>query len=1114
MPGTMRCPSCGFENPEGFRFCGSCGTTLGLSCPSCGAEVPAGFQFCGVCGHAMDADPSAAAPLAREMPSERRTVTVLFADLVGFSTLAEHLDPEELRTLMGETFADLTAEVERREGIVEKFIGDAVMAIFGAPQTHEDDPDRAVQTALAMLDVVARRSEGTPSPLRLRIGINSGLVVSGAVGDGTQTGVMGDAVNVAARLQQAAEPGQVVVSESVWRRVRDGYEGEPAGALEVKGRGEPVAAHRVAGPRVASARRQAPFVGRRDERSLLELLWSSAEKGNTHVISVVGEPGVGKSRLLAEFAPREDALDLRIACGSDRAFGPFLDLIERILGRLPADVEELKRQTAVLGVDEETTLLLAALLGLAGAPPAVRMADEQQKRQVFAGVWQFLLAAPGGGRALIVLDDVHWADRSSLDLLGFLLERLGGVPLMLVLTYRPGFDQVERTALRSSHTGIRLEPLSPQESVELARGFLGVAALPSDLEHLVASRAEGNPFFVEELLQALLELGSLAVVDGRAVLAKVEVEIPDTVQGTILARVDRLGDRERALLHHAAVIGRSFSTDLVQSMMGEEDLGASLEELARAQLLVAHGPGEWSFKHALIQEVTYETLLLRQRKELHRKIAEALEAQAGDDPAFLELLAEHYARAEVPEKARLYSLAAGDLAGERMGFVEARARYETALRLWGEGDEEGRLELLMKLGWTRMMAGDLGGARTAYIEAEAGWRTAGDVRRAGGALATLGRIQWIAGEGNRAGESLERAIELLEPGGPSSELVRAHVWASTQHMLAGRMDQSVALATRGLEIEQSLGLLGPRSQLLNNLGVCQVDAGDPAGLDRLREALELAERSGDAEAIGRAYTNLPSSLGTFFRNRECAVVCERGREAMRRLGAPSFEMFIASNEAGALTDLGRYEDAEALAAVALTEQRAMKGVPGIVNAGSVLVVVWTRRGRYDEARAVIDDILPLARGLGGTEFLSLTLGLEAELEWARGNVAAAGQAMVEATEMVLAAPTVWHVVQLLALAARLLPPERARELVDRVRPAARDPSWEAVLAEAEAILEQDHARFARAAELCASLELPYQEARCRLEAGELDRAAAIIKKFGLENGPLGARLRSRRAEPV
>jgi hypothetical protein len=320
---------------------------------------------------------------------------------------------------------------------------------------------------------------------------------------------------------------------------RERFECEPVGHLEVKGRVELVSAYRVVGPQGAPQRRQAPFVGRRDERALLELLWSSARRGNTHVVSVVGEPGVGKSRLLAELPLRAEALDVRVACGSDRAFGPFLDLLEQVLGRPPGDLRELTEQTTALGIDESTARPLAAFLGLAGAPPVVRMADE-------------------------LLDDVHWADQSSLDLLAFLLEQLTAVPLMLVLAYRPGFDPIERAELRASHTLLRLEPLSPEESLALARGFLEVTELPGDLERLLTTRAEGNPFFIEELLQALLELGSLAVEEDRAVLAQTELEVPDTVQGTILARVDRQGTRERVLLQHAAVIGRTFSTDLVE----------------------------------------------------------------------------------------------------------------------------------------------------------------------------------------------------------------------------------------------------------------------------------------------------------------------------------------------------------------------------------------------------------------------------------------------------------------------------------------------------------------------------------------------------------------------
>jgi len=1099
--GAVLCPSCGFENPEGFRFCGSCGSALGRACPNCGTENPDGFRFCGSCGQELDR------PAADAVLTERRSVTVLFADLVGFSTLAEHLDPEELRTLMTGTFAELTAEVERREGSVEKFIGDAIMAVFGAPQAHEDDPARAVETALSMLAAVRLRSERAPTPLELRIGINSGLVVSGTVGDGTQTGVMGDAVNVAARLQQAAGPGEVLVSDTVWRRVRDRYQAGAVGQVEVKGRERPVEAHRITGTKEIAARRQAPFVGRRDELALLELLWSSAAKSNTHVVSLVGEPGVGKSRLLSELPIRDDALDIRITCGGERAFGPFLDLIDRLLGGVPGDVDDLKRRSADAGVDQETALLLAAFLGLGDAPPVVRMADEQQKRQVFAGVWQFLLAVRGERPALIVFDDVHWADLSSLDLLGFLLERLGAAPMLILLSHRPGFDRVERTTMRASHTGIRLEALSPEESVALARGFLGVRELPEDLERLVATRAEGNPFFIEELLQALLELGSLGIVDGRAVLAKVEVEIPDTVQGTILARVDRLGGPERGVLQHAAVLGRSFSAGLIGAVLDGGEVGEALEQLARAQLLVAEGPDRWAFKHALIQEVTYETLLMRQRKALHAKVAAALEALGGDDPAALELLAEHYARAEVPEKAREYAVRAGDLARQRMGLIEAKERYETALRLWGEGDESGRLELLMKLGYAAAVGGNARDAITALLEAEAGWRGLGDMRRAGASLASLARVYWVTGEVDRAAGVLRQAIELLEPFGSTAELVQAYVRSSTLNMLGGRIDESERLAETGLRMAEDLGLDDARSHLLNNLGACRSFRGDPRGVELIREALELAKRSGEAEAIGRAYTNLPNQMWEFAENREGVALCREGREIMRRLGSPGFDWFIAGNEAGMLADLGEYEAAESLAREALAQARAMRTVPGMVNTGIALATVLVRRGAYEEARRVLDEVLPLARRVGGAEFLSPVLLVESELEQARGNRAAAANTLEEAVELCTSTPAFVYLFRVLAPVARLLPRERASELLDVVRDRVHHDAQRAPVREAEAIIAGDRKLFERPAELYAKLELPYHEARCRLEGGELDRARELIERFGFQDGPLGDRLR-------
>ncbi|TMC39461.1 MAG: tetratricopeptide repeat protein, partial [Chloroflexi bacterium] len=1033
----MRCPNCTVENPAGFRFCGGCGRALAETCPACGAEVIPGFRFCGTCGHelAQRAEPDKP-PVSAAATTERRRVTVVFADLVGFSTLAEHLDPENLNVLVTETLRELAAEVERRGGTVENFAGDSLVAIFGAPQAHEDDPERAVASAVAIRDAIAHRSRSTPTPLQVRVGVNSGLVVAGATGDGRQTGVLGDAVNIAARLQQAAGPGEVLVAASVWRRVREHYEAQHIGLLEVKGRGQPVEAYRIEGPRTAGVRRQAPFVGRQEELALLDILWSSVAKGNTHVVSLAGEPGVGKSRLMAQFAPREGALDVRVSCDSERAFGPFLDLVNRILGHRPVDLEDLKQQAVALGVDTETTQLIGALLGLAGAPPVVRMADEQQKRQVFAGIWQFFLAAPQGRPALIVFDDLHWADRSSIELLGFLLERLNAVPIMIVLTIRPGFEQIERLALRASHTAIHLERMSAEESVAVARGFLGVIALPDDLERIIATRAEGNPFFIEELLQALLELGSLAIVDGRAVLAKVDVEIPDTVQGTVLARVDRLTPAERSLLQQVAVIGRHFPTDLVQAVTGDEKVGASLDALARAQLLVSPAPNQWSFKHALIQEVTYETLLLRQRKDLHARVAAALEARAADDPASLEALAGHYARAEASEKARRYSMAAGDLAAERMGFNEAMGRYETALRLWGSGDEPGRLALLEKLGYASLIGGDMARSRSALIEAESGWSGLGNVRRAGASLSMLGRAYWVTGEMDRAADVLQRAIALLEPEGPSLELARAYVWAATLHMLVGDVQVGADLARKGLEIAEPLGNDGIRANLLNTLGVCESSSGDPIALKRLEEARELAERSGDPEAIGRAYVDTLSRFGRF---EEGVAIARRGREVARKLGSPTFEWFIAANEATMLMYLGRYDEAEPLLHEALESYRAELGIPGQVNAGMVYADVLIRQGRYPQARALVEESIPLARRIGGAEFLAPALVIEASLDEAQGSIASARQTLTEALDIVLATPSLIHLAPPLAPGARLLLRDRVAPVIERARPASGNP---------------------------------------------------------------------------
>ncbi|HEY1332516.1 MAG TPA: BTAD domain-containing putative transcriptional regulator [Actinomycetota bacterium] len=1032
-----------------------------------------------------------------EATLEENAVTILSAAAAGFAELKDKLDPREFRHVAGRYFDGMRREIERRGGAVERFVGETLVASFGERQRHEDDPRRAVESALGMLQVHRARSEGLGAPVDLRIGIDTASPA--------RSGRTAASETAATRLRQAAGPGALMVSESTWRAVREDFEGHHLGPLEMDDGDRVVEAYRLTGPRPMVPRREAAFVGRADERALLSLLWSSAAKGNTHVVSLVGEPGVGKSRLLSEFAVH-GALEVRVACSGELAFGPLLEVLYGILGEAPPDAGRLRQLLDDAGVGEEVAPLLAALLGMGESPPVVLMADEQRREQVFAGVWQFLLEAIHDRPTLIVLDDLQLSDRSTMDLLAFLLKHLTGVPLLLVLASRPGFRPAVPEAVRSSRTDIRLEPLSVDDSLRVAAGFLQVSELPANLEQLVIARAEGNPFFVEELLQALIELGALTVHDDRASLSEGAAHVPHTIEGTILARIDRLDARLRHALQAGSVLGRSFTRELLEAVVDDRDLGAVLEELGHGQLIVNEGPGRWTFKHALIQEVTYASIPAATRREMHATVARALERRTSDDPLSLEMLAEHYDKADLPEKSRFYALAAGDTASRRMGFVEARDRYQMALRLWGQGDEEGRLELLTKLGFAALVSGDPGTARTMFIEAESGWRSLGRTLEAGAALAMLGRSYFFGGEAAMASDALMQAIDLLEPAGPSEDLGRAFAWLTSMLIVSAQSDEGADLARRGLAaLEGTAGtdLDIVRSSLMTSLGMFEVLHGDPSGTDRIRDALVLAERASDVEAAARAYVNLSLSLAELLDVVEGTTVSYEGREAMRRLGAPSFEWVLAALEASMLVEVGRFDEAEHLCREILGPRRSLLISPGITVAGTTLALACIRTGRFREARATLQEVLPSVRRGQMALFLYRALGVEAELEEAEGNVAAARLAITEGVRVALETPSVTPCARLLVTATRLVP-DQAAALRERVEPHAKDHvSIGVALTESAAIVDGDASLFAEAAAMYDAMSLPYQAARCWAAAGDVERADQLTTRFGLEPGPLG-----------
>ncbi len=657
--------------------------------------------------------------------ADRRVVTVVFADLSGFTSLGERLDPEELTDLLRDCLAGLIEEIHAREGWLEKQIGDALLAVFGAPVAHEDDPLRAVRTALAMLQRMAGRNarlqERIGRPLALHIGVNTGLVVMTRdleSGPGARSGelvVVGDTVNTAARLQQAAGPGQVFVGAATHAATSWAFDYAPLPPLSVKGKQTTLVAYHCLRelPRPArggpgASRR---LVGRDGELAVLREHLDRVAHGTGGLVVVEGEAGLGKSRLVTEAGRNADRERLRWLLGHALSltrgirYWPFVDLLRGFAGIEEGDAgavgwAKLESKLGAWAGDDgtDTGLYLGVLLGLplAGDREAqVRFLDaDKVNLQVFRAVRRFLQHLTEQRPLVVVLEDWHWADDASVQLLEHLLPLIRTVPLLFMCTMRPQPDgpptrlmDAARREVADRLAEVRLAPLSAAASSELASEAFGLGTLPDGLREVVLRRAEGNPFFLEEIVRALVDLGLVRQgATGRWEFSDAvgQVGIPDTVRGVIVARIDRLDEELKELLRVAAVVGRSFLRSLLRAIAEHDrDVDTHLRELQLLDLVRErrHIPElEYAFRHALTQEAVYDSILLKRRRELHRAVARVVEVLLVDRGAELYgLLAFHYARAEDWENAERCLLAAGDQAGRVAADAEALEYYQQAL---------------------------------------------------------------------------------------------------------------------------------------------------------------------------------------------------------------------------------------------------------------------------------------------------------------------------------------------------------------------------------------------------------------------------------------------------
>jgi predicted ATPase/class 3 adenylate cyclase len=953
----MYCVQCQHVNPEGARFCNACGARLEAVCPSCGQVTPPGSRFCNACGHNLAHQPSPV-PVASSdaskgytpkhlaeqiltsrsaLEGERKQVTVLFCDIVDSSHLAERLDPEVMHQLMDQVLR-LTAEaVHRYEGTVNQYLGDGLMALFGAPVALEDHAFRAVQAALAIQETIAgyntqlQRHHGVETHLRL--GLNTGLVVVGRIGDDLRMDytAVGNTTHLAARMQALAEPGTILLTSATHRLVAGYIRSEALGPVEVKGQRAPVQVYKVIGRQrwrsrleMSAERGLTPLVGRQRELALLTDCLTRAEGGRGQVVGIVGEAGVGKSRLLYEFHTSLAVGQVHWLTGHCVAHGqttPYLPILEILRTNFqiedednPLQIQEKLRQGAqrpdmsVMG----TLPFLEALFGLPGADDALRHLEPKDKRQqTFEAIRALAIAGSQRRPHVLLCENLHWLDQTSEDCLAMLIESLAGFPILVLTTHRPGYTV--RWADKTYYTQITPGLLTDAEAEAMVATLLGSRTLPAGLLPFIQEKAGGNPLFLEEVTQALVERGLLVRANGGFTwTGDAAVAFPDTIQDIMRARLDRLQEPVKRTVQTAAVIGREFGLRLLTRISERAaDLPQDLGTLKQAELI--HETRlfpelAYRFKHAVIQDVAYDSLLIQRRQALHGAIGQAIEAlYANHLEEQAALLVYHYARSAHQDRAVAYALRAGDQAARLYARTEATTYYAQALtmaRALAPSPEAqcAQVDAILKLATVGITPQDLERDRQNLEEAHALVKALADERRlaqvlywqgrilyARGDLQTalgyarqslaiadrlgdealaapptnlVGRISWYLSDYVNASQQLARSTEQMRRLGNTTEEATAAAFAVLNFGFIGEFAQALAYADHGLRLAREIQNPFAESAAYHYRGMIHNQRGAWAqAITDCEEARRVAERTGDLYRVylvkffeGRAHT--------------------------------------------------------------------------------------------------------------------------------------------------------------------------------------------------------------------------------------------------------------------
>ena len=696
----MQCPSCNVNVPEGSKFCGKCGNLLPRPCPTCGHAVPADNQFCSECGTSIAPEKGAATgPAARRTAStgstgsaaERRQLTIMFCDLVGSTARSTQLDPEDLREVIAAYHKCVADVVASYQGFVAQYLGDGALVYFGYPQAREDDVERAVRAALAAVDAVPRLTTKHGERLEVRVGIATGPVVVGEiVGVSKEKGAIGETPNLAARLQAVSEPNAVVIATSTRDLTGGLFEYRDLGRYDLKGFAEPVRAWQVLHTSAVASRFEAlrsgymRIVGRDEELELLSRRWQQIKTGEGRVVLLSGEAGIGKSRItsaLEENLQGDAHIRLRYFCSpqhQDSALYPVISQIvhaaeferddssERKLNKLEALLAQSTKEPEEVG-------LIADLLSIPASDrlPRVNLSPQKRRQRTLETLALQLVGLAARQPVLMIFEDLHWIDPTSLEMLDRTIDQVQHLPVLLVMTFRPEFTPP--WADRPYVTMHPLSRLSRRQGTAMIEQIAGAGApLPKEVAEQILDRTDGVPLFVEELTKAVLEIGPRT---GDPTFAGATSAIPRTLHASLMARLDRLSP-VREVAQIGAAIGREFSYQLLAAVyrQSEDRLQDALRELSASELVFRRGTPPtaiYRFKHALVQDAAYSTLLRDQRKELHARIGQAFEHWSPETAELQpEILAHHFTEAGLSESAIAYWFKAGKRDLSRSSYVE------------------------------------------------------------------------------------------------------------------------------------------------------------------------------------------------------------------------------------------------------------------------------------------------------------------------------------------------------------------------------------------------------------------------------------------------------------